>query len=263
MTQTMQPGERLVYAYDFTGAVGTAEIAVIVSVTQASAGTGAPLVNGGQTIDGRTVRVEWSGGDDRALYLTTVVIDDTAGQRHEIDGEILIRARGIEAEPIGLDEARAQLRVDGSHEDDLILGLITAAREWVEQYTGRALVRRTFREQPRLLGETVSLYRAPALSITSVEHVDASGATVPIDPAVYALRGSEGWPRLALNPGQRWPMGTWPVITYVAGYAPGEVPRPLAQAMLLLISSWFDGRAVGEIPAAVFTLCQPYRAVLL
>ena len=43
-------------------------------------------------------------------------------------------------EPVSLADARAHLRVDGTDEDALIGGLIVAAREYAEGFTGRRFV---------------------------------------------------------------------------------------------------------------------------
>ena len=46
------------------------------------------------------------------------------------------------AEPVSVDTAKLHLRVTDTSEDTLIGGYITAAREWVENYTGQILVQR-------------------------------------------------------------------------------------------------------------------------
>src|SRR5688500_5745800 len=47
-------------------------------------------------------------------------------------------------EPMALDDAKKYLRVDTADDDVLIKTLITAAREWVERYTGQALITQTW-----------------------------------------------------------------------------------------------------------------------
>ena len=55
---------------------------------------------------------------------------------------VLARTLNPVLEPVTLAEAKLHLRSYTSDiaEDDLINGLLVAAREWVEDYTGRALV---------------------------------------------------------------------------------------------------------------------------
>jgi uncharacterized phiE125 gp8 family phage protein len=52
----------------------------------------------------------------------------------------LIRTVEPAAEPVTLAEAKAHLRLADSSEDDLLTGLIRAARQDVERATGMALI---------------------------------------------------------------------------------------------------------------------------
>ena len=52
----------------------------------------------------------------------------------------LVRATEPAVEPVTLTEAKAHLRIDGSAEDTLVSSLVTAARQWVEEYTDLTLV---------------------------------------------------------------------------------------------------------------------------
>jgi hypothetical protein len=47
-------------------------------------------------------------------------------------------------EPVSLDEAKAFLRVTSTSEDDLITELITAAREWCEEYCRRSFINKGY-----------------------------------------------------------------------------------------------------------------------
>jgi hypothetical protein len=53
-----------------------------------------------------------------------------------------------EREPVSLDEARRQVRADGCEFDAILPGLITAAREIVEQQTGYALAEASYEWTP-------------------------------------------------------------------------------------------------------------------
>jgi uncharacterized phiE125 gp8 family phage protein len=82
-------------------------------------------------------------------------------------------------EPITLEDAKTHLRETGTDEDDLILSLIQAAREYVETFTSRALMPQTWywKADRFPVCEPVWLPRPPLVSITSVSYVDETGAT--------------------------------------------------------------------------------------
>lgn len=172
------------------------------------------------------------------------------------------------AEPISLAQAKAQLRiVDDTSEDALITGLIKAAREWVENYTGHVLVQREIVEQRDAFGTFLELHRRPIVSVDEVGYVDSNGSA-----QTYA----DFVPQISRFPARIFPAvtGSWPslwtyggvTVTYTAGYAAGEEPQPLLQAMLLLVGHWYTNRegaaerAQQEIPFAVTSLCDQYRS---
>lgn len=49
-------------------------------------------------------------------------------------------------EPVGLEEIKAHGRFDYTHEDDYLLTLIKAAREWVENYLNSSLLYQTWQK---------------------------------------------------------------------------------------------------------------------
>src|SRR5262245_60811773 len=85
------------------------------------------------------------------------------------------------AEPLGLAEAKAYLRIGFDGEDDLVSSLITAARSRIEEACGLALISRTLRVTldcwPAGIVETrvFRLPVRPAASLTAVKVTDAVG----------------------------------------------------------------------------------------
>ena len=189
---------------------------------------------------------------------------------------VLERVSDPDIEAITLAEAKLHLRTFSSNTDDdaRITDLIQAAREWVEDYTGRALIDQSWRitvgnytnPVANIDSDTVSGYykgsfvqrgdgsimlqRSPALSITSFASVDtATGAETVIDPATYELRDADSkWPKVAPLTGAIWTSGPLRIV-YRAGYAdrtgsPVEdasvVPKRFVYAMKLWIESQYD-----------------------
>ena len=94
---------------------------------------------------------------------------------------IPILINGPAVEPVGLAEMRAHLRVDGPQEDDLIAGLVTAARLMVEAASRRILVAQTWRvvldRWPS--GRIVHLPLSPLIAVTRVAVADGASAHLP------------------------------------------------------------------------------------
>lgn len=156
---------------------------------------------------------------------------------------------GPATEPVSLAEAKAQLRVDSSDEDALILSLISTARRKVELDTSRMLISQTvkvyFDEWPA--GQTLCLPLYPAASITSVQYVDQAGATQTWSSSNYTvdLVGME--PRIVPKPTADIPdLGDYPnalIVTYVAGLsAASSVPAELKHSMLTTLTMLYERR---------------------
>lgn len=175
-------------------------------------------------------------------------------------------------EPITLAQAKANLRVSDSAEDDLISGLIVAAREHVEGETGLVLTRRQVVETRRMFGPWIDLYSWPIASIDSIAYLDGAFALQPLDASLW-IAGTAMRPVRIVSRGNLWPtIASAPVavtVTMTAGYAtPDEVPMRLKQAMHLLVVHWFGNRsaveagvraAALEIPLGVAGICDRWR----
>ena len=150
-------------------------------------------------------------------------------------------------EPISLEDAKLHLRVDTDDEDALIRELISAAREYCEDITSRALVTQTIIAYPKSFGE--ALPRPPLQSVAKVTYTDSTGAEHTMAPGVDYLVDTVN-ERLVLPAGKAWPtFAPNPVnpiiVEYTAGY--DIPPRTVRQAMKLLISYWYDNRQPGEL----------------
>ena len=191
-------------------------------------------------------------------------------------------------EPVSLDLVKMHLRVIDVAEDALILSYVQAAREWVEHRTGHILVPRTvtqvFDHFPtwrtyngltnqiyRLTGSFLELNFQPVVSVAGIAYTDMAGIartltdyTMTLGRAPFRLYQSQmsGWPITLPNSGV--------VVTYAAGYVPGEEPKALIQAMILLVGHWFENRESvtidmrgipTEIPLGVESLCDNFRQV--
>jgi hypothetical protein len=183
-------------------------------------------------------------------------------------------------EPVLLAEAKAQLTVDAAFTDgDALIGrLIKASRQYVERTMNRAIFNRPMKLWldffPYLQPTTtvnpndreayyyrgfrplpIKLPLPGAVSVESVTYIDPSGTEQTLDSSTYSV---------ALNsePARIVPLaGYWPVthpyqietvcISYTAGtYGDGvdenTCPETIRQAMLLLVSYWYNHRDAAE-----------------
>ena len=98
---------------------------------------------------------------------------------------------GPATEPVLLPEAKAHLRVDGTAEDELIEGLVAAARARVETATRRLLITQSWR---LVIGRwsrvALPLPIQPVLAVDAVRAVDAAGVATVLPEAGYAVNAS-------------------------------------------------------------------------
>jgi len=188
---------------------------------------------------------------------------------------------------ISLEDCRAHLRVtpdDGSPpshpDDDLILALLGAARDWVEGYTGLALTTRTLELALDSFpdgAEGISMPWPPLLSLTSVAYVDGEGDTQTMDVVTECVLDDyqrPGWVLPAY--GSDWPetMDVVNAVTvrYVAGHSLWSdavqampLPKAMRAALLLILGSLYENREdasevrLDEIPLGAKSLCDWYK----
>jgi len=160
----------------------------------------------------------------------------------------LFRTSGPEAEPVSISEAKTHLRIDHDSEDELIGGLLRAARDEVERSTGLALIDQTWRlaldDLPA--SGTVPLRRGPVKEILAVTLYGKDGEASLLDPADYQLDAVSNPARLHFTrrpPALRAMNGI--EIDFRAGFgeAGTDVPDLLRRAILMLAGHWFELRA--------------------
>lgn len=183
----------------------------------------------------------------------------------------LIRTVEPSAEPVTPAEAKAHLRIDHSSEDDLLAGLIRAAREEVERATGLALIDQSWRlaldAWPCSGAVTILLH--PVREILSVTAYGPDGEASLIDPATYQADTASRPARMMFaRPPAALRAMNGIEIDFTAGFgeAGTDVPDLLRRAMLLLVAHWYEFRtAFGPkdqpvgYPAGYDRLIAPFR----
>ncbi len=173
----------------------------------------------------------------------------------------LTRQTAPTVEPVTLAEAKAHLRVDTATDDSYIATLITAAREWVEEYLDRALVHQQYVMRLDSFPYEFELPRPPmATSGTAtavvVTYTLGDDSTATLSSTQYRVDRNA-------TPGvvRQLRAGTWPgnlddqnavTVTWWAGYGASgtSVPAAIRHAILMLVGFWYDNRStvlVGSI----------------
>lgn len=177
------------------------------------------------------------------------------------------------SEPITLAEAKAHLRVEHTLEDLLIESLITAARNFVENFTRRALIEQTWKlTLDQFPCWEIYIPKPPLISITKFDYLNSAGISASLTETIDFLVDKESEPA-RITP---FYLGTWPIayqqinavsITFKCGYgaAASSVPIAIKQSMLLLVGHWYNNREqtapinLSQIPLGAEYLLWPYR----
>lgn len=175
--------------------------------------------------------------------------------------------------PVSLAEAKEQLRVDTSADDDFIQRLVEAATEQLDGdgELGRAMISQSWAEWSGPSPDAVKLTMGPFQSLTSVEYYDTDGTLQTATLSDFETRKDGDFVTCRPKTGFSWPAtqdrDDAIKITYVAGFGAtsADVPQPLRHAVLMLVThfeqnrSAIADRAMFEMPMAVDRLIGRYR----
>lgn len=174
------------------------------------------------------------------------------------------------AEALTLADVKAHLRIDQADEDDLLAGLIAAAREHLERTTGLALISQAIRlyldRWPQ--AGVIEMTRGPVQAISEVRIYDAAGVETTVDLSGHVLDGASRparlWLRSRPSPGQAL---NGVEIDFIAGFgeAGADVPDTLKRAMLVHIAAMYEFRGAvavdmqpGVVPDGYARLVVPF-----
>lgn len=170
-------------------------------------------------------------------------------------------------EPVSLAEAKAQLRVTDTTEDDLITSQIQTSREWCEIYENRAYCTQTITAHFNYFGEKMLLPINPVISIDSITYIDNSGNVQTLDSSQYQVDNYSVpafvYPAYGINYPNVRAIHNTITINYIAGYDDNPsviegVPSRVKSAIKLLVAHYFENREqtisganITEIPMGV------------
>jgi uncharacterized phiE125 gp8 family phage protein len=163
--------------------------------------------------------------------------------------------------PVALAELKSFLRISVSDEDALLAGLVRAAAELCEAFTGRALIERDVAEVAAATG-LIRLGTGPVRAIESVAGLDDAGIAAPFAPEDFAAEiDAAGEGRVTLRASLT---ALRLRITYRAGMAAdwNGIPEMLRHGIIRLAAQYYLRRGEtrdAEVPAAVTALWRPWR----
>jgi uncharacterized phiE125 gp8 family phage protein len=184
-------------------------------------------------------------------------------------------------EPISIAECRSHIEaqeygdtaVDDA-DDLMILGLLSAAREYCENFTGLSIARKTYEiALDEFPDSEIELPMPPAIEIVSVTYFDAAQELQTMAANTYVLDTYQMPAWLLPASGTSWPTPGSFInaikVRYISGYSAdsdGEpLPHALRAAMLLVLGHLFRNRedsaekALSSIPLGAEALMRPLR----
>lgn len=179
----------------------------------------------------------------------------------------LIRTVDPTDEPVTLAQVRAQTRIDDTLEDDLLSDAIATARDYAEGVTWMPLMTQTW--QLGLSGFRELIELKPNLqSVTSVTYIDTNGDEQTVDAADYLVDTAAPVGAICPAYGKSWPSArnqrNSVKVTFVCGFASADkVPAKIKQALLMLVTHWWNNREAVTVGAAMAETPIGVRQLLL
>lgn len=178
-------------------------------------------------------------------------------------------------DPVTQSEVYRHLRlVEDATEKAYADAVADVAREYVEQYSGTALLTQTWELTLDHWWEGVlELPYPPLQSVSSIKYIDSDGVEQTLSASAYSVTTGDpvGYVQFAADttvPVARAEAGAIR-IRFVSGYtAAANIPASLKQAVLLLAANWFENREPvllsgaipQQIPMSARALMDQYRS---
>ena len=181
-------------------------------------------------------------------------------------------------EPVNLQQVKDNLRLDTDDDDGLLLGYITAAREWVEGQTKRAIMNQTYTLSiddcwPYVDGMPhIRLPINPVRSVSSITYVTGASPNPTLATDQYMVVARKYGSYIAPAYGVTWPsvrnVPNAITVVFEAGDS-SNVPEPLKLAIMYLATHYYEqrvpivagqGNTVLNVPYSVESLISPYRS---
>ena len=258
--------ESILIATRTPGTVNGLSVIVLGYAATVELNVGAILANG--TLD---VKIQESNDDATWVdwYIfprVTPVSGNQALQAAYTGDNKYIRVVGVLAVANGDYAANVILNQGYAAEDTYLTSLITAARQYCEDFQGKAYITQTWEMALPWFCQEIEIPKGNLQAVDSITYKNSAGVTTILTADtdyVTSIRGVVG--RVVPAYGKVWPWFVpFPldavIVTFTCGYGTAaDIPEKVIQAMKLLISHWFKNRvpidqAQGNAKEISFTL---------
>jgi len=186
-----------------------------------------------------------------AFTQVTVANDNAVYEKEYTGTKQYVRAKAVVANDVADFSVTVIEDAATSAEDTYIGGLITMAREWVEQYTGRRIMDQTWLlyldSWPQ--SGAIVLPFGTLQSVTYVKYTDSDGTQNTWDSSEYTVDTDSVLGRIVPSYGEVFPTYTpatvLPIeIKFVCGYGAtsASVPEPIRIACRMLVADYYEQR---------------------
>lgn len=191
-------------------------------------------------------------------------------------------------------EVQSYLRLDGTDDQPLVLGLIDAVTSRVEEFIGRKLISQVWSIYYDFFpkadkqdawwdgvrdGAPQDLYAqinhlnlpfGPCSTVSFFRTYDENDSTYAFDSSLYTLDTISGKPKIALKIGQTWPSTTIRPVngihikgTFGFGTASSAVPQAIKEAVKITVANLYEHRGEMKpdegLPSTAQMLLGPFR----
>lgn len=176
-------------------------------------------------------------------------------------------------DPITLEIARKQSRVEEVIEDDLISIYIAAATRWTEIFLSRQLITATWKKiiDKFPLNQVIKLPNGPVQTVTSIKFFDVDSIEQTVPSIDYIVDIDSIVARVVPVPEKTWPTTENRInavsIEYIAGYGDDtlDIPEAIRVHIQMLTAHLFEHResvselSLNDVPQSVRFLLEPFE----
>jgi uncharacterized phiE125 gp8 family phage protein len=153
-------------------------------------------------------------------------------------------------DPVTVEEAKVQLRVESDDYDAEIRKYIASATDYLQTVEDRQFVTATLIAKidcfPSGAYDEIRLAKSPLATVTEITYIDADSVVQTWASSNYRVDTNSEPGRITLASGCVWPtpleVSNAISITFTAGQSQANVPQRIKQHILMLVSEWWWNR---------------------